>query len=387
MFFPHTRQMMTVVLALAIGGYFHSSVIAQNQEAPQPADSQTGPTPQPKKTDSGGATGGSDSTKTSPKKKTNPRRIRVFLMDGSVIAGELSVDSINVQTEFGKLTVPVTKIISITPGLDSHTKLAATIKTLIQTLGDDDYKAREQAHKDLLAMGPPIRDIVAEYTEDKNAERKRHATEIVQKLDEMSEQSGFDEFGEESESNRKYVRYDLVETPEFTIAGKISPSAFQIESKYGPLKVSLNDIKRTEREYVGREVVSRRLTVPGQTLIQRGLKSSGIRVKAGDTIAVTATGRILMTPWGSSANTGPDGNSRYSYYSVGSTRFYGGTLVARIGDSGSFEKVGSRRKFVAKKNGLLSFGIAMNNSYAGSNYYFPGNYKLRIKVQPKTDGK
>ena len=89
-----------------------------------------------------------DSSAAPKKKKVNPKRVRVFLMDGSVIAGELSVDAFDVKTEFGMLKIPVEKILAITPGLESHTGLSAKIKKLIEDLGNDDYKTREQAHKD-----------------------------------------------------------------------------------------------------------------------------------------------------------------------------------------------------------------------------------------------
>jgi hypothetical protein len=321
-------------------------------------------------------------TRPTVKKVINPKRIRVFLMDGSVIAGELSVESLEVATEFGKLTVPVTKILSITPGLDSHTKLSAQIRKLVESLGDDDYKTREQAHKDLLAMGPSVRDVIADYTEDKNAERKRHAAEIVKKFDEMQE-SAIEDADSDSPKPRKLVRYDIVETATFTIAGRISPSAFQVASKYGPLKVSLNDIKKTQREFVGKESISRKLSVPGQNLVLRSPKSSGIRVSAGDTITVSASGQVVMSPWGSNSITGPDGSSNYGSYAVGGKTYFGGALLARIGDSGNYEKVGSRHRWVAKKSGTLYFGIAVNPSYASSSYYYPGNYNLRIKVDPK----
>lgn len=320
------------------------------------------------------------------KEPINPKRLRVFLMDGSVIAGEFSVSEITVTTEFGKLTVPVTKIVSITPGLGSHTKLADKIDKLLKDLGGPDYKARETAQKELVALGPPVREIVAEHTDSKNAELSRRAKEIVEKLNALAG-DGDDYFTEESDKNKAWVKHDIVVTPDFTIAGKISPSVFQVSSKYGPLKVSLNDIKRTEKERTEREAIVKRLDVPGQKLIQRGMQNSRIRVKPGDTVSVVATGTISMPPFGSTARTGPEGNSRYSYYYANvdgrRTKLYGGTLVARIGSSGDFVRIGSRKKFRVKKAGTLYFGVAMNNSYIRSNYVFAGNYKLRIKVDPK----
>lgn len=324
-----------------------------------------------------------NSSKSPVQIKKGAKRVRIHLMDKSIIAGELSIQQFEVKTEFGTLVVPVEKVVSITPGLDSHTKLSAKIDKLIADLGGADYKAREQAQKELLALGLPVRDIIAVHTDSDNAELKRRAGEIVQKLDEAAG-DGSDDFDDDTPKNKTWVRYDIVETPGFTIAGKISPAEFQVNSKYGPLKVGLNDISRTEREFTTKQAVVARLKVPGQKLVQRGMQTSKIRVQPGDTVSVSATGTIVMTPWGSSSMSSPDGAANYGSYSDGSGgTFFGGMLLARIGGSGSMIKIGSRAKFTAKKAGVLQFGIAMQSSYIGTNYYYPGEYKLRIKVDPK----
>src|SRR5579862_2672013 len=48
------------------------------------------------------------------------RTMRLHLMEGSVVTGKLSTDTVTVETAFGKLEVPVANIVSFTPGLDSH---------------------------------------------------------------------------------------------------------------------------------------------------------------------------------------------------------------------------------------------------------------------------
>ena len=125
------------------------------------------------------------------------------------------------------------------------------------------------------------------------------------------------------------------------------------------------------------------ITVAGTNLMLRTLKSSGIRLKVGDSVSVTATGSLSITPYGRNARTGPAGSSRYSSYTVGGQRFYSGTLVARIGVSGKWIRIGTRAKFTAKRSGHLKFGIAMSSSNSRGNYVFPGGYKVRIKVEPR----
>ena len=64
-----------------------------------------------------------------PRAPLPPRYMNLKLQDGSTIAGELSIDSIKVTTEFGELNVPIAKLKSFTPGLDSN-------PTVSKQLGD-----------------------------------------------------------------------------------------------------------------------------------------------------------------------------------------------------------------------------------------------------------
>ena len=54
-----------------------------------------------------------------------------------------------VDTDYGKLLIPIASIRSFVPGLKSHPQLAAEINKQIEDLGSEDFKAREQAHRDL----------------------------------------------------------------------------------------------------------------------------------------------------------------------------------------------------------------------------------------------
>ena len=348
-----TSRRLAVVLAVLTFGLVPSAQLAAQTKTPKSVRSKAG-----------------------PKKKPNLRKVHIHLMDGSLVVGELTIDTIEVRTDFGTLTVPVERILSITPGLNSHIKLSARIAKLVKDLGGEDFKTREAAHKELLGIGPPIRDVLAEHRNDKNRERKRHITAIVAKLDEIT---GNDDFG----VKRTWSRFDIVVTPDFTIMGDVSPSVFQVRSKYGTLKIGLTDIRRTEQADAERGPTMKTITVAGTNLMLRTLKSSGIRLKVGDSVSVTATGSLSITPYGRNARTGPAGSSRYSSYTVGGQRFYSGTLVARIGVSGKWIRIGTRAKFTAKRSGHLKFGIAMRSSYSRGNYVFPGGYKVRIKVEPR----
>ncbi len=308
-----------------------------------------------------------------------PKFIRLHLQDGSVISGDLSVAEISVETQFGKLVVPIEKLRSFTPGLDSNAKAAETIEALVDKLSGDDFKTREQAHKDLAAMGIRVQKELEQHTGTDNAELKRHLSEILKEIGEAAEEASDDE--QAGAVSQPWIRLDTVVTTDFTAIGKVEPPEFTIASKYGPLKIALGDIARAERETGIRESLRKSLTVSGNSLAQRGFKGSGIRVQAGDKIIVKAEGNIVLTPWGNNAQSSPDGMPNYGWYIA--NQIPCGALVGRIGEKGQVMKLGRSLTFVAKTGGVLQLAIGMSDGQAGEGNQFPGEYKVNIRVEPK----
>src|SRR4029079_8469642 len=99
----------------------------------------------------------------------------------------------------------------LTPGLDSKTKAADELKAKLKDLESDDYKTREQAHKDLAAMGPKIAKQLSPYVASENAEVKRHIGEILKEFEQMVEESADDDEGE-NKSTQTWINQDTIET-------------------------------------------------------------------------------------------------------------------------------------------------------------------------------
>jgi hypothetical protein len=306
-----------------------------------------------------------------------PRYLKLHLFDGSVLTGDLSIAEITVDTQFGKLTIPIDKIRNFSPGLDSFPELSEQIVAKIKSLGSDDYKTREAAHKELSGMGVKVQRELEKFIADENAEIKRHVGEILKEFEEAAE----DADDEENAGEQPWIRLDTVVTSDFTVVGKVSPAEFKVASKYGDLNVKLADVRRAERDAGAKESFRKSVTVAGENLAQRSYKSSGVRVQAGDRITFKAEGSIAMSPWGGNASSGPDGAPNYGWYIQ--NQIAGGTLVARIGEKGQVFKVGRQLSMVAKQSGVLQFAIGMQGDYAGEGYQFPGEYRVKVKIDPK----
>lgn len=311
-----------------------------------------------------------------PAAPLGPRQIKLYLNDGTIIAGDLTIDSFSVQTEFGSLKIPVDKLRKIIPGLDSTPGRTEKITKLIADLGADDYKVREEAHRELVEMGPGVRAELDRFAADENAERRRHVGEISKAIDEAAEEKEDEGTG----SGESWIRQDTVITQDFTVVGKVSPSQLTVTSKFGTLNVAVADLLSAERFEEMKSSLRKLVAVEGSNLIQRSFKTSGVRVQVGDRITIKADGLITMTPWGGEQQSTPDGGGNWGQYSAG---IPGGALVAKIGDKGTIFKVGRSYTFTAKQSGVLQFAVAMQNQFSNEGYNYPGKYDVRLRVDPK----
>jgi hypothetical protein len=309
-----------------------------------------------------------------PEKPLPPDFIRLHLMDGSVIAGRLSMKEITVETLFGNLNVPVSKIKSITPGLVSHPTLAKEISGLIADLGSANYSDREKAQQALVKMGPPVRSELERQQNDSDVERRNRVKAILAEFDQQTEDQ------EESDAAASLRERDTIDTTEFTIVGKIVPQSFVVTSLYGDLNVKLADIRKGERTSEKKDDIRQTFSVDASHFALRSALSTGIRVERGDVVSVTADGTITMTPWGNQAVATPEGAQNYGWFIPG--QIASGALVGKIGND-SFRKLGSRSTFTAERSGILQLAIGMQADYTENQ--FPGKYTVKVRVQRKPE--
>jgi len=304
------------------------------------------------------------------------RLMRLHLMEGSVVAGRLSTEIVTVETAFGKLEVPVTSIVSFTPGLDSHPEERKKIGRLIQQLGSNSASERDSAQRSLTDMGKTIHNELSRYAMDEDTERRTRVQKILAELEEVEDDDDLD-----PSAARPWLAQDSLETALFTVVGKISPQTFDIQTQFGPLKVAISDIRRGERETEQKPEIRKVIAVRGEHLIQLGMVTSGVRLNRGDRIQISADGKLTMSPWGNNSFSTPDGSEQFQWYVP--NQIPGGALVGRIGTGGKVFKVGSKHTQTVTKSGILYLGIAMNPQFASQDYNFPGGYDVKLRVNAR----
>jgi hypothetical protein len=315
-------------------------------------------------------------TRPVPAEASTSRQMRLHLMEGSVVAGRLSTETVTVDTAFGKLEIPVGNIVSFTPGLDSHPEERKKIGRLIQQLGSNNAAERDAAQRTLTDMGKTIQTELGRYTMDEDTERRTRIQKILAELEEVDDEDDVD-----SSAVKPWLALDSLETSQFTVVGKISPQTFEVQTQFGPLKVAISDIRRGERELEQRPEIRKLLAVRGEHLIQLNMLATGVRLNRGDKLQITADGKLTMSPWGNNVYSTPDGSEQFQWYVQ--NQIPGGALVGRIGAGGKVFKIGSKHTQMVTKSGVLYLGIAMNPQFASQDYNYPGQYDVKLRVNAK----
>lgn len=304
--------------------------------------------------------------------------IRFHMWDGAIVGGELAIDRLRVDTEFGALEIPIEKIRSFYPGLDSFPERKEMIDTLVEQLGDRDYDVREQAHRKLQGLGLQLREQLHRFGDGGSAERKKHLMDLRKELDEVLED--LEEEAEDPDNvDRALIDGDMVLTPDFSVVGKIQQPDFEIATRYGQLTIRLQDIRFADRSFnQPKAEIRKTVAVSGSAFFQKKPVSARIRVNKGDRVTIRGSGNVNWTNWNNNAS--PEGLQNQGDWN-GITC---GALCARVGKSGQVIKIGTKESFVAKKDGVLYLGIAMKDNYANNtSYRWDGQFKARIIVQPK----
>jgi hypothetical protein len=303
---------------------------------------------------------------------------RFYLMDGSIITGKPAVKELRIQTTYGTLAVPLGEIRAFSPGLDSHPEILARLEALIAKLSAASAVERDAAQADLVQMGLPIR------AELQNRLREAADAELRTRL-----QAALDEIGQPDEDDaadplrQEWQRQDLLQTPDFTIPGKVTPRQFDLTCTYGTLTINVADIRRMQRPGQEREEQRKSLEVDATCKAPDSLKSTELRVEKGDIITLTAEGELSMRAWGGWGRAvggdtiTPDGSLNYGWYTANEIAH--GTLVMRIGKDGPVLKAGSKQTVKADRAGVLMLGIGIAPQYASRT--MPGQYSVKVSIK------
>ena len=290
--------------------------------------------------------------------------ITFAMRDGTLFRGKIDVKTFEVDTLYGKLAVPATDVIRIRIGKNSNRDLKDRIDKLVADLANKDFRIREEAQKELAKLGKMAYAELDAASHSTDSEVRERASTLLADitLEEEEELQPAD---------------DEVVTPAFVIRGTIKLDALSVVTKFGTLRVDKKDLLTLT--LAEPEFAVKAMTLSGRNTTQSQWLDTGIRVKKGDHLILSASGSINWINFGQSSE--PGGNSNWgTWRTLGSQPIYNGALVGKIGAGGAFFFVGEKYNEKASGDGMLFLAIAAN--WGGQQMPSSGEYKVKIEVRP-----
>jgi len=349
-------RLVLMLAAFAVAAAVCVEALAQ-EPVPEPEKKQEGENGQEKKEDGEEKENGENGEK----KKQEEDNSQLSCKDGAYIIGRIDVDKFEIETDYGKLVVPRDQVIKIRIGKNADKDLKKKITDLIAKLGHEEFKEREDATKDLGALGGAALEELREAAKSDDVEVKTRAEKLVKEIEQAM-----------SPEDEEVIDDDEIVAVKFTIRGTLLVEKFKIATRYGILELPKKDIKTVLVSTPSG--VTKTVVVAGSSHTgTESMKDSGIDVKKGDKIVISASGTVFIRNWG--INVSPEGDPSYGTHYSG---IPAGALMGRIGPSGKLFKVGTSYTGTADCDGKLYLGIAVRNRYSNT-----GEFRCKVQLDRK----
>jgi hypothetical protein len=301
-----------------------------------------------------------------PKKangKEDPARSNEMILqfhDGTMVRMLTLQDNLEVQTKYGKLTVPTTDVRRIEFGLHMSEDISRRVDEALRDLDSNDFQVREDAGKKLVALGRFAYPALVKASKGSSLELTRRVQGLIKSI------------------RDKYPAYqlkmkddDTVHTNGFVIVGKIETPTIKARTEhFGDAQLKIADL-RGMRSAVGSgeaEVVvdaSKYGSAPNQWM------ETDVNVVADVKLLITAAGEVDV--YASSPGqyiSGPDGNNQLGRRGA----HLPGQLLGRIGQNGPVFPINSRYEGTPTQDGKLYLHIFPMQGGGGAT----GNYTVKV---------
>jgi hypothetical protein len=296
------------------------------------------------------------------KELAQAKEVEVLYGNGSRVVMVLQDESLDIVTEYGKLSIPPKDILYIEFGVHLPEGVDKKIADALKQLSSNNFKQRETAVKELVALGAqayPALHQAAKTAELEVAQRIKQAIKgIEQKV---------------PAKNLRIKEDDLIRTSKFSVVGRIVTPVIKAKAEYfGDLQLkpyqlrALRLLGQTGKNEVMVDA-AKYGSPPEQWL------NTEIHVEAASRLLITASGQVDLVP--NQAGRYLSGPRGYGNAGKGQA-FVEGMLIGKIGSSGKPFAIGERFEGRPSAQGNLYLHIvpsAWQNAATGS-------YQVKINV-------
>ncbi|MBY0458419.1 MAG: hypothetical protein K2V38_13850 [Gemmataceae bacterium] len=305
---------------------------------------------------------------TPPKpQKPDPAAFELRTADDTVLKVTLLDPTVTVNTKYGKLAIPATEVRRIEFGFRYPEGAEAKIEKAINGLGSPEFRVREESEQVLIDLGVHALPAVRRATRSEDAEVNRRSKSVLKTLE-----------GKLAPDQLEIRDYDVVETDEFTVKGKLELTALKVKTKlFGEASVKVTEVRsfRSVGAAANREFALD--AAKYAKMNQNEWMDTGIEVTSGQQLEVTATGRVDQWPQGPGQYmVGPEGQPGFQRPGAPAPVGVPGQVIGRIGPNGTPFAVGASYKGKASESGRLYLRIGASPWNCDST----GSYKMKVDV-------
>jgi hypothetical protein len=288
-----------------------------------------------------------------------PVPAEVHFQDGSVVKVALLQDTIQVATRYGKLFVPAREVKEITFGRRFPEGVRKRIDAAVARLGGRDFKDREKASAELLALGELSYAALVRAEKSRDLEVAKRAKELVEAL-----------AAKYSEERLLAPAHDVLDTEAFTIIGHVTSPTLRVSTAYfGEARLRLGDLRNLRTSAAEGDVLRVRVDAAKWAGPAPAWLETRAQVRARTELRIRAAGKVDLYPlpnWVGQYMSGPGGLPRAG--AVGPQGHPPGALLGRIGKNGTPFLIGEDYRGRPAEGGKLYLSIApspWNNASSG----------------------
>ncbi len=303
---------------------------------------------------------------------------KLSLRDGSVISGTSQINSVELNTSYGKLIFPMKNVSSITFGVQPDKANKEKYRKMLNELNNPTETNRKKAYSDICTSGIGAIPVIEELLSD--------SAYVPSTYDEFTGENALNELKSKYNVTDQFTDDDIITIDNiYKMGGICSIKSVSLKTEYGTLEVPKDKIKNIDVFYQGDSqnevsyVLQASKHISGNTA--GGWLKTNIYVKTGQRITITATGEIVLAslsngkykPDGAVAASNYDYDNEYNYTSTYPTY---GNLIFKIGENGQMLKAGSNYKGSASASGFIYISI-YETVYNAAN---TGSYNVKIRT-------
>jgi hypothetical protein len=286
--------------------------------------------------------------------------------NGSVVHQALLLDSVEMETKLGKLTIPASEIQRINFGFRLSEEDDKKVGQALRDLANEKHAARDTAAKTLLSMGQLAYPALLESRKGGDLETTRRVGALLKDIQ--------DRVPADDLLTR---RTDIIRTSDSTLSGQITSAALRVRCEiFGEVKIPLWRL---------RDLYS---TVGELSLVidssKYGNKTSWMPTEfdatLGTRVEISASGEINLDPTGMLLGPGVRGVPEGTAGLNSGEGYAPGQLLGRIGADGPAFVIRRHYTFTPSREGKLFLRIVTIEH--ANNVKAEGTYKVRIAAEP-----